>query len=61
MAGSGAKRAHWNLLLLERVLAPAYAATLQEAARLLGPGPAYDALWPAAELQAPWQALLAAL
>lgn len=61
MAGSGAKRAHWNMLLLERVVAPAYATTLREAARLLGPGAAYDALWPAADVQAPWQGLLVAL
>eukprot|EP00198_Chlamydomonas_reinhardtii_P000860 XP_001690195.1 predicted protein [Chlamydomonas reinhardtii] len=61
MAGSGARRAQWNSLLLERVVAPAYAAALQQAAEQLGPGPAYDRLWPAADVAAPWQTLLVAL
>ncbi|KXZ55127.1 hypothetical protein GPECTOR_3g279 [Gonium pectorale] len=61
MAGSGARRAQWNMLLLERVLAPAYAAALAEAAKVLGHGPAYDRLWPAADVSAPWQTLLVAL
>ncbi len=61
MTGSGARRAQWNALLLERVLAPAYAAALQQAAEQLGAGPAYDRLWPAADVAAPWQTLLVAL
>lgn len=42
MAGSGAKRAQWNVALLTEVIAPAYADTLMAAARQLGPGLAYD-------------------
>ncbi|GIM06465.1 hypothetical protein Vretimale_10709, partial [Volvox reticuliferus] len=58
MAGSGARRAHWNVQLLTRVIAPAYAAALTAAAAALGHGEAYDRLWPAADLAQPWQLLL---
>lgn len=61
MTGSGARRAQWNLLLLQHVVAPAYAAALKAAAAALGPGAAYDRLWPAADVAAPWRTLLVAL
>ncbi len=61
MTGSGARRAQWNALLLQHVVAPAYAAALKAAAAALGPGAAYDRLWPAADVAAPWRTLLVAL
>ena len=47
MTGAGAARAAWNEALLADVAAPAYVALLEAAARALGPGAAYGALWPA--------------
>ncbi|GLC59948.1 hypothetical protein PLESTB_001557000 [Pleodorina starrii] len=61
MTGSGARRAHWNMQLLLRVIAPAYAAALTAAAATLGHGEAYDRLWPARDVAEPWQSLLVAL
>jgi sacsin len=55
MAGAGAARARWNEALLRLVAAPAYAALLAAAARKLGPGAQYGALWPSAAVPAPWQ------
>jgi sacsin len=55
MSGSGAKRSEWNVCLLEDVVAPAYARLLAEAARLLGPTPAFFALFPTGgKLREPW-------
>eukprot|EP00850_Spirogloea_muscicola_P025588 SM003593S13375 [mRNA] locus=s3593:194:1103:+ [translate_table: standard] len=48
MDRAGRLRSDWNRCLLEDVVAPAYAALLQEAAEALGPGAAYDTLWPTA-------------
>ena len=42
LAGAGAQRANWNLVLLEQAIAPAYAAMIEEARVLIGPGAAYD-------------------
>lgn len=36
MTGTGARRARWNLLLLEQVIATAYVHALGEAAKQLG-------------------------
>jgi hypothetical protein len=47
--------------LARQVLAPGYAALLAEAAKALGPGPAFDHLWPQRDVAEPWQALLVAL
>jgi sacsin len=55
MSGSGAKRSEWNVCLLEDVVAPAYARLVAEAARLLGPTPAFFALFPTGvRLREPW-------
>jgi len=61
MAGAGAARARWNAALLRLVAAPAYVALLHAAARELGPGPAYSALWPATAVAAPWQIVVSEL
>ena len=62
MAGLGALRAQWNALLLRCVAADAYVALLEAARPLLGPSPAYAALWPAQPGTAPqWQDLVQAL
>jgi len=37
-----------------QVIAPLYAKVLEQAAKDLGPGPAYALLWPAGNLRAPW-------
>ncbi|KAL6760935.1 hypothetical protein V8C86DRAFT_987674 [Haematococcus lacustris] len=61
MAGLGAKRAAWNRALLAEVAAQAWASLLVAAARELGPGPCFTALWPHAEVAEPWQALVVGL
>ena len=50
LAGAGAQRARWNLMLLEEAVAPAYAALIEGAASVLGHGPAYDRWGGALEL-----------
>ena len=40
------------------MIAPLYAKVLQHAASVLGPGPAYDALWPTGTLRSPWNLAL---
>ena len=44
---------------MQDVAAPLYASVLVEAARRLGPSPAYYALWPSADLAHPWSQLAA--
>ena len=39
---------------LAQVIAPLYAKVLEQAARTLGAGPAFAALWPAGAFRAPW-------
>jgi sacsin len=58
MAGAGAARARWNEALLRLVAAPAYASLLAAVAQKLGPGAAYNALWPSFDAAAPWQAVV---
>jgi sacsin len=55
MTGGGKKRSEWNACLLEDVVAPVYARLLAAAAQLLGPTPAFYALFPTgAKLAEPW-------
>ena len=58
LAGAGAQRARWNILLLEQAVAPAYALLLEAAASALGPGKEFDRLWPQSDVNAPWQFLV---
>lgn len=41
-----------------QVIAPLYAKVLQQAAQELGPGAAYDVLWPCGTLRSPWNLAL---
>ena len=43
--------------MLQDLVAPLYAKVLAAAARQLGPGPAYYALWPLEEPAMPWGAV----
>ncbi|GAX84471.1 hypothetical protein CEUSTIGMA_g11891.t1 [Chlamydomonas eustigma] len=58
LTGAGAQRARWNVMLLEHAVAPAYAALLENAALILGPGREYDRLWPTSDVRSPWQAII---
>jgi hypothetical protein len=63
MAGAGQRRARWNEALLESAVAPAYAALVQEAARLLGPCSDFWRLLPLGQgsVPEPWLRVAAAL
>lgn len=61
LTDQGKVRSDWNLALLEDVAAPLYAQLLAESAQRMGPIPAYYALWPPANLAAPWSNLAAQL
>lgn len=63
MAGAGQRRARWNEALLDAAVAPAYAALIQEAARLLGPCADFWRLLPLGQgsVPEPWLRVAAAL
>jgi hypothetical protein len=63
MAGAGQRRARWNEALLNAAVAPAYAALIQEAARLLGPCADFWRLLPLGQgsVPEPWLRVAAAL
>lgn len=63
MAGAGQRRARWNEALLESAVAPAYAALLQEASRLLGPCADFWRLLPLGQgsVPEPWLRVAAAV
>ena len=41
-------------MVSHQVIAPLYAKVLAQAAHALGPGPAYNSLWPTGTLRSPW-------
>lgn len=49
-----------ELLLMQELAASLYARLIMEAAKHLGPTHAFYSLWPTAELQQPWAALVKA-
>lgn len=63
MAGAGQRRARWNEALLDSAVAAAYAALIQEAARVLGPSPGFWRLLPLGQgsVPEPWVRVAAAL
>jgi sacsin len=63
MSGAGRRRAVWNEALLNGAIAQAYAALLQEACQLLGPGPDFWRLLPLGQgvVPQPWLQVAAAL
>ena len=54
MAGGGAARSEWNQALLTKVCAPCYARLIATVATMLGPTPAFYALFPDANPPEPW-------
>ncbi|CAN0051767.1 unnamed protein product, partial [Discosporangium mesarthrocarpum] len=46
LAGDGELRAEWNKALVEELAAACYVRVLLTARDRLGPGEAYEALWP---------------
>ena len=49
------------MAVVQDVAAPLYARALVEAAKKLGPSPAYYALWPSTDVAQPWSKLAARL
>ena len=54
MAGGGAARSEWNQALLTKVCAPCYARLIATVATMLGPTPAFYALFPDVNPPEPW-------
>lgn len=58
MDRSGKIRSIWNRLLLEEVVAPAFAKLLVGVQGLLGPSNSYYSLWPSGTFEEPWNILV---
>lgn len=58
MDRSGRIRSMWNKLLLEDIVAPAFARLLLGVQELLGPTDAYYSLWPSGSFEKPWDILV---
>ena len=58
MAGGGAARSEWNQALLTKVCAPCYARLIAAVATMLGPTPAFYALFPDVNVPEPWNGVV---